>query len=203
MAQQKHPSSRRYPPEVKERAVQLVLTTMKQQGERHGVVTRLARQLDIGPETLRNWVRQAEVDNGDRPELTTDERRRIAELEKENRELRRANQILKEASVFFAQELDRPRDGPLHRVKARSFRCRAPVPNAWGIAVDLLRKEDPTAVCRSNHRCVVAREDREGLHRELLGLRSQEGVAAAAPRRHHRRTDRVVRLMREAGLQGV
>jgi transposase-like protein len=73
MAQQKHPSSRRYPPEVKERAVQLVLTTMKQQGERHGVVTRIARQLDIGPETLRNWVRQAEVDNGDRPGLTTDD----------------------------------------------------------------------------------------------------------------------------------
>ncbi len=105
----KHPSSRRYPPEVKERAVQLVLTTMQQQGERHGVVTRIARQLDIGLETLRTWVRQAEIDGGDRPGLTTDERARIAELEKENRELRRANQILKEASVFFAQELDRPR----------------------------------------------------------------------------------------------
>jgi transposase len=110
MAQEKHPSSRRYPPEVKERAVQLVLTTINQQnGERHGVVTRIARQLDIGPETLRTWVRQAEIDNGTRPGLTTDERARIAELEKENRELRRANQILKEASVFFAQELDRPR----------------------------------------------------------------------------------------------
>src|SRR6266508_5723390 len=109
MAQRKHPSSRRYPPEVKERAVQLVLTTMQQRGERHGVVTKIARQLDIGPETLRTWVRQAEIDNGTRPGLTTDERARIAELEKENRELRRANQILKEASVFFAQELDRPR----------------------------------------------------------------------------------------------
>ncbi len=109
MAQGKHPSSRRYPPEVRERAVQLVLTTIKQQGERHGVITRIARQLDIGPETLRTWVRQAEIDNGDRPGLATDERARIVELEKENRELRRANQILKEASVFFAQELDRPR----------------------------------------------------------------------------------------------
>jgi len=109
MAQRKHPSSRRYPPEVKERVVQLVLATMQQRGERHGVVTRIARKLDIGPETLRTWVRRAEIDNGDRPGLTTDERARIAELEKENRELRRANQILKEASVFFAQELDRPR----------------------------------------------------------------------------------------------
>jgi transposase len=94
---------------VKERAVQLVLTTMDQSGERHGAVTRIARQLDIGPETLRKWVRQAEVDAGARPGTTTAERERIAELERENRELRRANQILKEASVFFAQELDRPR----------------------------------------------------------------------------------------------
>src|SRR6266508_506390 len=94
MAQEKHPSSRRYPPEVKERAVQLVLTTINQQnGERHGVVSRIAR----------------EIDNGLRPGTTTDERARIVELERENRELRRANQILKEASVFFAQELDRPR----------------------------------------------------------------------------------------------
>jgi transposase len=105
----KHPSSRRYPPEVKQRAVQLVLSTIEQQGERHGVVSRIARQLDVGPETLRHWIRQAEIDVGTRPGTTTTERERIAELEKENRELRRANQILKEASVFFAQELDRPR----------------------------------------------------------------------------------------------
>jgi transposase len=105
----KHPSSRRYPPEVKERAIQLVLTAMEQQGERHGVVSRIARQLDIGPETLRHWIRQAEIDAGTRPGTTSAERERITELEKENRELRKANQILKEASVFFAQELDRPR----------------------------------------------------------------------------------------------
>jgi len=105
----KHPSSRRYPTEVKQRAVQLVATTIEQQGERHGVVSRIARQLDIGQETLRNWIRQAEIDAGTRPGTTSAERERIAELEKENRELRRANQILKEASVFFAQELDRPR----------------------------------------------------------------------------------------------
>jgi transposase len=105
----KHPSSRRYPPEVKQRAVELVLKTMEQDGERHGVVSRIARQLDIGPETLRHWVRQAEIDRGTRAGTTTGERERITELERENRELRRANQILKEASVFFAQELDRPR----------------------------------------------------------------------------------------------
>jgi transposase len=108
MATGKHPSSRRYPPEVKDRAVQLVLTTSDQNGERYGVVSRIARQLDIGPETLRHWVRQVEIDRGTRAGATSQERERIAELEKENRELRKANQILKEASVFFAQELDRP-----------------------------------------------------------------------------------------------
>ena len=76
----KHPSSRRYPSEVKERAVQLVFTAMDQQGERHGVVSHIARQLDIGPETLRHWVRQAEIDDGRRPGVTTEEHARIVEL---------------------------------------------------------------------------------------------------------------------------
>lgn len=105
----KHPSSKRYPPEVKDRAIELVFAAIASSGERHGHVSRIARQLDIGPETLRHWVRQAEVDSGRRPGVTTADKARIVELEKENRELRKANQILKEASVFFAQELDRPR----------------------------------------------------------------------------------------------
>lgn len=103
----KHPSSKRYPPEVRERAVRLVFDTMQQNGERHGVITKIARQLDIGPETLRNWVRQAEIDRGSRPGLSTEERARINELERENFELRRANEILKSAAAFFGAELDR------------------------------------------------------------------------------------------------
>src|SRR5947209_19199853 len=80
-------------------------------GERHGVVTRVAQQLGIGTESLRNWVRQAEVDRGERRGTTTADAQRMAELEREVRELRRANEILKAASVFFATELDgrRPR----------------------------------------------------------------------------------------------
>jgi transposase len=94
---------------VKQRAIELVVAAIEESGERHGHVSRIARQLDIGPETLRHWVRQADIDRGSRPGMTTADKARIAELERENRELRKANQILKEASVFFAQELDRPR----------------------------------------------------------------------------------------------
>jgi transposase len=101
-----HPSQRRYPPELRGRAVRMVLETIEQTGERFGVITRVARQLGIGSESLRGWVRQAEVDGGHRPGVTSEERRRIAELEREVRELRRANEILKAASAFFARELD-------------------------------------------------------------------------------------------------
>ena len=112
MPTQKHPSSRRYPPEVRQRAIEIVFAAIDSSGERHGHVTRIARQLDIGPETLRHWVRQAEIDRGTRPGTTTGERERIVELEKENRELRRANQTLKEASVFFARSSIGPGDEP-------------------------------------------------------------------------------------------
>jgi transposase len=101
-----HPSTKRYPPELRERAVRMVLETIRQTGQRTGVITRIARQLGIGAESLRTWVRQAEVDAGARPGVTTSEQQRIAELERENRELRRANDILKAASAFFARELD-------------------------------------------------------------------------------------------------
>jgi len=102
-----HKQSHRYPPELRERATRMVFETIEQTGERTGAVTRIARQLGIGVESLRLWVRQAEIDRGARAGLTTEERRRIVELEKENRELRRANEILKSAAAFFGAELDR------------------------------------------------------------------------------------------------
>jgi transposase len=75
---------------------------------RSGALRRVGEQLGINPETLRNWVQQAEIDEGHRPGVTSEEGRRIAELERENRELRRANEILRTASAFFASaELDR------------------------------------------------------------------------------------------------
>jgi transposase len=97
---------RRYPPEMRERAVGMVRETIAESGERVGAVTRVARQLGIGPESLRNWVKQADIDSGKRPGVTSAEQRRINELERENRELKRANEILKAAASFFARELD-------------------------------------------------------------------------------------------------
>jgi transposase len=75
---------------------------------RTGALRRVGEQLGINPETLRNWFSQAEIDGGVRPGTTTSDAQRLAELEREVRELRRANHILKTASAFFAAELDRP-----------------------------------------------------------------------------------------------
>jgi transposase len=102
------PNARRYSPAEKERAVRAVRQLRKELGTEHGTVGRVAEQLDIGVESLRNWVKQADVDAGEKPGTTTAETARIRQLEQELRELRRANEILRRASAFFAAELDRP-----------------------------------------------------------------------------------------------
>ena len=99
---------RKYPDELRERAIRLAVDARRDPATRTGALKRIGDQLGINPETLRNWVRQAEVDEGYRPGTTTDDAQRMAELEKEVRELRRANAILRSASAFFAAELDRP-----------------------------------------------------------------------------------------------
>ena len=93
--------------ELRERAVRQVFETAAEQGERHGAVGKVSSQLGIGPESLRHWVRQAEIDAGQRGGLTSGEREGLKLLERENRELRRANEILKSAATFFGAELDR------------------------------------------------------------------------------------------------
>src|SRR5215207_4284550 len=85
----------KYPVEVRERAVKMVLEIREQTGERHGAVTRVAKELGVGTESLRQWVTRAEIDSGRRPGTSTADAQRIATLERENRELRRANDILK------------------------------------------------------------------------------------------------------------
>jgi transposase len=108
MAESKHSPQHRYPPEMRERAVRMVAEAIAENGgERFGVIPRIAKRLGVGTESLRGWVNQAEIDGGVRPGTTTDDKARIAELEREVRELRRANEILKSAAVFFGAELDR------------------------------------------------------------------------------------------------
>jgi transposase len=103
------PSTRRYSPAEKERAVRSVRQLRKELGTDHGTIKRVADQLGIGVESLRLWVRQAEIDEGVKPGVTSEDAARIKALEQENRELRRANEILRKASAYFAQaELDRP-----------------------------------------------------------------------------------------------
>ncbi|MFV9426914.1 IS3 family transposase [Rhodococcus aetherivorans] len=99
---------RKYPEELKERATRLAVEARRDPGSKTGAIKRIAEQLGIHPEALRTWVRQAEIDGGVRPGTTTDEAKRIAELERENRELRRANEILKTASAFFGSSGARP-----------------------------------------------------------------------------------------------
>ena len=98
----------RYSPEFRERAVLMVFDHQAEYGSQWAAMSSIAAKVGCTAETLRKWVRQAERDEGRRPGLTTDERARMKELERENRELRRANEILRTASAFFAQaELDR------------------------------------------------------------------------------------------------
>lgn len=99
-------AQKKYPDELRERAVKMVLEVRERDGSGHGEIARVGRQLGVHPEALRSWLKQAEIDGGTRPGATTDDKRRIAELERENRELRRANEILKAASAYFARELD-------------------------------------------------------------------------------------------------
>ena len=99
---------KRYSPEVRERAVRMLFEHEKEYESRWAAMVSIATKIGCTPETLRSWVKQEEIDSGRRDGLTSDDRDRIKSLEKEVRELRRANEILKTASAFFAQaELDR------------------------------------------------------------------------------------------------
>jgi transposase len=97
---------KRYPAEVRERAVRLVMEHRGEYESEWAAITSIAQKCGMTAETLRKWVRQSEVDGGRRPGLSSEEAARIKELEREVKELRRANEILKAASAFFARELD-------------------------------------------------------------------------------------------------
>lgn len=97
----------RYPAEVRERSVRMVFDHQGEYPTQWKAIESISKSLGINHETLRMWVRRAETDGGQRPGLTTDERARMRELEREVKELRRANEILKAAAHFFGAELDR------------------------------------------------------------------------------------------------
>jgi transposase len=100
-------TTRRYSPEEKQAAVRMVRSLQAETGMTAGAVRRVAEQLGYGVESVRSWVKQADVDDGVRSGVTTSESERLKELEQENRELRRANEILRRAASFFGAELDR------------------------------------------------------------------------------------------------
>jgi transposase len=98
----------RYSPEVRERAVRMVLDNENEYNSRWAAIVSIANKIGCTPETLRAWIKRSEIDSGQRPGLTSSDRTRIKELERENKELRQTNEILRLASAFFAQaELDR------------------------------------------------------------------------------------------------
>jgi transposase len=97
----------RYPKELRERAVRMVFEHQDEHPSQWAAICSIATKFGMSSETLRKWVRRTETDDGLRPGLTSDERERLKTLERENRELRRANEILKSAAAFFGAELDR------------------------------------------------------------------------------------------------
>jgi len=103
------PTTRRYSEEEKAQAVRLVRQLRAELGTEHGTIQRIADQLGYGVETVRKWVKRADVDEGVKPGRSSEDAARMKALEQENRELKRANEILRRASAYFAQaELDRP-----------------------------------------------------------------------------------------------
>jgi transposase-like protein len=101
--------SKKYSPEVRERAAQMVLSGISEHGSRWAAIVAISSKIGCAPQTLNEWVKQVETDTGKRGGLITDERNRIKALEREVKELRQANEILRKASAYFAQaELDRP-----------------------------------------------------------------------------------------------
>jgi len=134
-------TSKRYSPEVRERAVRLVFEQEGQHESQWAAIGSISAKIGCTAETLRGWVRQSERDQGRRAGLTSNERDRLKELERENRELKRANEILRKASAFFAQaELDRQgSDGGVYGRSAGRLWGRADLRGTADRPVDVLR----------------------------------------------------------------
>lgn len=170
----------RYPPELRERAMRLVREHREEHASKWAAIESLAKKLGMTPETLRKWLRRDAVDHGQRPGVTSSERERIRDLERENRELRRANEILKAAAVFFAREFD-PRL-PKPRGSSPSTRrggVRADLPGVAGRPEQLLRRDRPAGLCTPTARRVAAGCHPARLGRAAPDVRRRQGLGTA------------------------
>ena len=201
---------RKYPDQPRERATRMAVEARRDPATQTGALRRIGDQLGINPETLRNWVTQAEIDGGDRPGTTTSDAQRLAELERENQELRRANAILKSASAFFASRARPPTAALIAYIDEHKERfgvepiCRALTEAGAKIAPSTgyashARPPSARAVGDEQLKGEIVRVHQAnygvyGARKVWLAL-NREGVPVARCR--------VERLMRELGLAGA
>ncbi|WP_444962296.1 IS3 family transposase [Nocardiopsis sp. M1B1] len=199
------PAPRKYPPELRERAIRMAVDARRNPTTRDGAIARVADQLGVNRETLRNWVTQAEIDDGTRPGTTTDQAHKIAELEREVRELRRANAILKSASGFLRGGA-RP---PTHQVVAYIDLYRQefgvePICEVLQVAPSTYyAAKSRTPSLRSRTDEATTAKIRQ-VHADNYGVYGVRKVHAELNRQGHRVARCTVhRLMRQAGLRGI
>ncbi|WP_425299416.1 IS3 family transposase [Nocardia cyriacigeorgica] len=210
-------SSKRYPPELRERAVRMVAEIRDQHSTEWAAMAAVAELLGIGStETVRKWMRQAQVDAGSRAGVTSEESAELKRLRRENAELKRANAILKTASAFFAAEIDRPAaDLQVRHRTRRPPRQRRPAVGVESICAalgELGVNLAPSTYYEHRNRVPSARRRRDEaltaqirrVHRENFGVYGARKVWLQLNREGYpvaRCT--VERLMREAGLRGI
>lgn len=177
------PTTRRYSPEEKAAAVRMVRTLRAELGTSLGTVARVANQLGYGVESVRSWVRQADIDEGVAPGMTTAESARVKQLEQENRELKRANEILKRAASFFSggARAANTRNSRLHRrqpggVRGRAHLHRTAQRRSVGGPEHLLRHQDPATAGAGSPRRRAGTGAAQALGGQLPRLRSPQAV---------------------------
>ncbi|WP_229023000.1 IS3 family transposase [Actinomarinicola tropica] len=204
------PKGQRHPAELRERAVRMVFEHTHEYPSQWKAICSIADKLDLNRETLRQWVRRAEVDDGRRPGITTDERARMRELERENKELRRANEILKAASGFLRGGARPPVQALIEFIDAHRQRfgvepiCRVLSEHGCGIAPNtywVAKKRPPSARATRDRELT---EEIARVHAENLSVYGADKIWAQLNREGTRVARCTVeRLMRDMGLSGA
>jgi putative transposase len=195
-----------YPPELRERAVAMVLEWRRERNRTDRGLAEVGEKLGVHPESICNWRYRHQTDAGERPGLTTDERQKMKELERENRELKRTNEIPRWASAFFAAELDRPRsDGSLHRREPqRAPRSSQPICRVLQVAPSTYyarRTRPPSTGTMRDALLVAALTTLWSANYKVYGVRKLWRAAQRAG--HDVGRDQVARLMGFAGIEGL